>query len=222
MILSAHLHAQKADQHFSGALEFGLGWGHAIDFTLDNNNFTSKYLFERLIDLPKYAGIHTYKPLSHDSYMEFGLVYHYRSSDWIYQRRTYNGFGNYSNGTSHMVLALNCIDFSLKYYKFLNHWKNREVYAFGGIAPVWILNVAYASDLSNNSVPGHCFRNWNLAASGGLTLEKRKIRWKLHFDLALVSVVNSDYKDCVPEDERAWGPYIFPFEALLCCAYLIR
>jgi hypothetical protein len=168
LAFSAPLCAQKADQPFTGALEMGLGWGVPIDFTLDNNIFTRKFLGYRLL------------------------------------------------------LALNCINFSLKYYKYLTYWKNRELYVFGGVAPVWIINVPFSSDLANNSIPEHYFRNWNLAVAGGLSLEKGKIRWKLDLDLAVVSVVNSEYTREVPEEERARGTKIYPFEVLLCCAYLIR
>jgi hypothetical protein len=153
--------------------------------------------------------------------LKLGLVYHKRSSSWV--QSYYYSQGKVTHTvTYHQVLALDCIDFSLKYYSFLKYWKNRELYAFGGIAPVWVVQVPYANDLSNNSVPRYCFRNWNLAMTGGLALEKGKIRWKLHFDLALVSVVNSHYRVEIPEDERAWGPNIFPFEASLCCSYLLR
>lgn len=222
LVTTVPLSAQRANQHFSGALEFGLGWGHVIDFTLDNNNITSKFLFQRLFNLPWMVGIHTQRELSSDSYMEFGLLFHKRSSDWVYQRSIYNEFGSYSYRSTNMVLALNCVDFSMKYYKFLKYWKNRELYAFGGIVPVWVLNVPSSSDLSINSVPQDLFRSWNLALAWGLALEKGNIRWKLHFDLAVISVVNSEYAFEIPEEERAWGPQAYPFEVLLCCAYLIR
>lgn len=202
----------------------GLGWGIPIDFNLDNNILTSKFLGYRILEIPWQAGIHVSKALNPVSYMEMGLVFHERSYSWA---SNFNYTQGYTTITTyyineHQVLAMNCIDFSMKYYKFLKYWKNRELYAFGGIAPVWVLSVPYADDLNNNSVPRYCFRNWNMAVNGGMALEKENIRWKLHFDLGLVSVVNSEYATQVPEEERAWGTKIYPFEVLLCCAYLIR
>ncbi|MFH0758714.1 MAG: hypothetical protein V2B15_15605 [Bacteroidota bacterium] len=225
LAFSLQLSAQKANQPFSGAIEMGLGWGIPIDFNIDNNILTSKFLGYRLLEIPWQAGIHVSKALGPVSYMELGLVFHERSSSWAssYAYTQGNPPGittHYIN--EHHVLALDCIDFSLKYYKFLKYGKNRELYAFGGIAPLWVLHVAYADDLNNNSVPRDCFRSWNLAVNGGLALEKGNIRWKLLFDLAVVSVVNSEYARVVPEEERAWGTKIYPFEVLLCCAYLIR
>lgn len=228
--ITLNAHAQRSDQHFCGALELGTGWGHVIDFTLANNNFSSKFLFARLFALPWQGGVYVSRPLSALSYIEYGMFYHRRSSDWIYSHTTartgtsiyQNRITTYGTGTRHEVLALDCIDFSLKYYKFLKYWKNRELYAFGGISPVWVLNVAYASDLNTNRIPDHCFRDWNLALTGGLALEKGKLRWKLNFDLCLAPVFNSDYRSEVPKEDRAWGANAFPFEALVCCAYLIR
>ncbi len=217
--LTATLNAQKINQHFSGALELGAGWGHAIDFTLDNNNLTLVYLVHRLFAIPWQGGIHTSRVLNHDSYLEFGMVYHRRSSDWVYQRS--NNLSGSWTSTTHKVLALDCIDFSLKYYKFLDHWRNRELYAFAGMAPVWVLHSS-GWDLNNNSLPHHHFRNWNLALAGGVALERGNVRWKLKMDLCIVPVANRNYSFEVPEEERAWGPYIFPIEALLCCAYLIH
>jgi hypothetical protein len=221
LLLSAPLRAQKADQPFTGALEMGLGWGVPIDFTLDNNILTGKYLGYRLLEIPWQAGFHASKSFNAETCLELGLIFHRRSSSWA--SGTEYTQGNVTlHSDEHHVLAMNCIDFSLKYYKYLTSAKNREMYVFGGIAPVWIINVPYSSDLANNSIPAHCFRNWNMAVAGGVTLENGNIRWKLHFDFALVSVVNSEYAREVPEEERAWGAKIHPFEVLLCCAYRIR
>jgi len=222
--------AQRSSQHFSGALELGTGWGHVIDFTLDNNNFSGKFLLHRLFALPWQGGIYVSRPLSATSHLEYGMLYHRRSSNWINSHASAHSgnsiYGNritvYGTATRHEVLAMDCLDFSLKYYKFLNYWKNRELYAFGGISPVWILNIPSGSDLTSNSIPPHCFREWNLALSGGLALEKGNLRWKLNFDLGLASVFNSDYRHEIPEEDRAWGAYAFPLEALVCCAYLIN
>jgi hypothetical protein len=220
LLMCAGLHAQDP-KHFSGALELGAGWGHAVDFTLENNHPTFKYLLPRIVATPWQAGIHVARDLNPVSCLEFGMLYHRRSSDWIWERESISGPVTWTS-TSHMVLSFDCIDFSLKYYKFLDYWRNRELYAFGGLSPVWILGVPHASDLVQESVPRHCFRSWNLALEGGLALEKERLRWKLQLDLCLVSVTNGDYVLEVPEEERAWGTRIFPFEALLCCAYLIR
>jgi hypothetical protein len=221
LLLSAPLCAQKADQPFSGALEMGLGWDVPIDFTPDNNILTRKYLGYRLLEIPWRAGFHASKPLNSETCLELGLNFHRRSSSWVSSYEYSQGITTYCLNEHH-VLALNCIDFSLKYYKYLTYWKNRELYAFGGIAPVWIMNVPYSSDLTNNSIPEHCFRDVTLAFSAGLSLEKGKFRWKLDLDLAVVSIVNAEYPREIPEEERAWGAKIYPFEVLLCCAYIIR
>jgi hypothetical protein len=220
ILLCAGLHARDPE-HFSGALELGAGWGHAVDFTLENNHPTFKYLLPRIIAIPWQAGIHVARDLDPDSKVEFGMSYHRRSSDWIYERSFITGSAT-ATSTTHMVLGFDCIDFSLKYYRFLDYWQNRELYAFGGLSPVWILGVPHASDLVQESVPRHCFRSWNLALEGGLALERERFRWKLQLDLCLVSVVNGDYALEIPAKERAWGTTVLPFEVLLCCAYLLR
>jgi hypothetical protein len=212
--------AQIPEQHFSGALELGAGWGHAIDLTLENNHPSLRFPVSRLLHIPWQGGIHVARDLNPVSCLEFGMLYHRRSSDWVYERSYTTGSGTETE-TSLMVLALDGIDFSLKYYRFLDYRKNRELYVFGGISPVWVLNVPNAADLTIEDVPRRCFRSWNLALQGGLALERKRLRWKLQLDFCLVSVVNGEYILEVPEEERAWGTRIFPFEALLCCAYLI-
>ena len=87
---------------------------------------------------------------------------------------------------------------------------------------MWVLNVPFGTDMNNEHIPEYCFRNWNLAINGGLALERGRNRWKLQLDLCMVSVVTSDYAREVPEEDRAWGKYILPFEALVCYAYLIK
>lgn len=221
LVLVTGLKAQDAEQPVTGVLEFGMGWGIPVDFMLENNIFTLDYLGQRLFSLPWYAGINASKSLSPVSRLETGVSYHRRSSSWIYHQ-AHNTPGGISFRTTNMVLALNCIDFLFRYYRFFDYWRNREVYIYGGIAPVWVINVPYSKDLNYNSVPDHCFRDWNLAVNGGLALERRNLRWKLQLDLCLIPVTNGDYAQKIPEDERAWGAAIFPLEALLSCAFLIR
>jgi len=223
-LFSGSLSAQISAMHFSGALELGTGWGVPIDFRVDNNIFTTEDLGYRLLALPWRAGLHIQREVNDLSFAEYGMEFHRRQSTWTtsYSHSVrYTGTVSY-HGLEH--LALNCIDFSLKYYHFLDYLKNRSLYVFGGIAPVWVLNVPYATSMNNNDndTPRDCFRYWNMAVNGGLALERGRSRWKLQLDLCLVSIVTSDYERDVPELDRPWGTCILPFEALVCYAYLIK
>lgn len=47
--ISSSGYTQKINDPFVGGVEIGLGYGTIIDFNLDNNNFYSEYLLNRLI-----------------------------------------------------------------------------------------------------------------------------------------------------------------------------
>lgn len=214
--ISSSIFAQDIHDPFVGGIEFSIGYGTVIDFNLDNNNLYREYLLERLIWLPFQIGFVADKYLNPNEYLEFGIMFARHSSSYVY-RHNYSTGGNY--GTGLPVLELYCIDFPLKYYAYVGKMWKKQMYAYGGIIPSWLLTSDTGSDY--NEIPEDCLRNYCISVCGGLCYDIRKSRVKLHAGLAVTSVVNTNYR-VIPQEERGYGGRIYPFELLLCYARMFR
>jgi len=216
--LSLSVSAQKNIDPFVGGVEFGIGYGTVIDFNLDNNNFHSEHLLERLFYIPFQIGFVSAKYLNPNKYVEFGILYSRKGSSYV-ERLQYSAGGVNHKSTSNPALALHCIDLPIKYYFYAGKILKRHMYAFGGLIPSWLVEpVEYTGDFS---IPEDCYRNLFLSVCGGLCFDKKKSRMKLHAGMAVTSIVNSRYRE-IPEENRDYGSRIYPFELLFCYAHMFK
>lgn len=214
LVVSSEALSQKKTDPFIGGIEIGTGYGSIIDFRLDNNNFHTAYLPERLIWLPFKFGILTAKYLDQNEYLELGMVFARRSSSFV----LYHNFRPNGHGTALPVISIYSIDFPVKYYKYAGSLFNKQMWAFGGFIPSWIILTEGSGDWG---APGSYARSACLSLCGGLCYEKRKSRLKFHAGLTVTSVVNADFKD-IPAAERSYGGRIHPYELMFCYARMFK
>lgn len=219
--ISSGGYTQSNRDPFVGGIEFGLGFGTAIDFNFDNNKYHIGDVadaLEVLTFLPTHFGIVSAKYLNPNKYFEFGVFYSRKCSfyDYHYSYPTKNGTISTSGGAA---LVFHSIDLPIKYYSYAGKILKQQMYAYGGIIPSWIVEpTQYVGDYE---IPEECFRNFCVSVCGGLCFDKKKSRMKLHTGLAVTSVVNASYRE-IPEEDREYGGRIYPFEILFCYARMFR
>lgn len=216
LFISSGAIAQDLSDPFKGGIEFGLGYGTIVDFNLDNNNLYPDYLLERFLWLPFQVGIVSAKYLNTNKYLEIGVMFARRSSSYVY-RYDHRTDGGYASALP--TLNLYSIDIPVKYYSYAGKVLNKEMFAFAGIIPSWLIKPETGS--SYNDIPEDCFRKVYLSVCGGLCTDRRKSRLKLHTALAVTSVVNESYRE-IPEDERGYGGRIYPAELIFSYARMFR
>lgn len=208
--ISFGLSAQKPFMPFFGGIELGIGYSSFIDFNLENNGVLIKALPYQIQFLPYEIGIVSAKYINSTNYLELGIFFSKRSDSYVKKNR---------NEWSVPFINLYCFDFPLKFYLDITKDSRSPFYIFGGLIPTWIYKPDVGIDISDMTVD--YFTSWYLSACSGVCFERGRLRWKLHLAMSTTSIIKTIFSTGW-EIRTDYGRKVYPFEALLSCAFMIK
>lgn len=210
VFVSLSLPAQNQYLPFFGGIELGLGYSTFIDFNSESNGVMLKAIPHQLPFIPYQLGFVSAKYVNSSDYFELGIMFSKRSDSFAKKS---------PDGWSVPYFNLYCIDFPIKYYIDVKAKKSRPLYVYGGIIPSYII-LPESGYYFPNDIELY-LTSWYLSACSGVCLDKGMLRWKLHFSMAVTSITKRIHRSGF-ESNTDYGESVYPFEALICCAYLFR
>ena len=210
LIVSLNLFSQKQYMPFFGGIELGIGYSTFIDFNFESNGVMLKAVPYQIPFLPYQLGFVSAKYLNSSDFLELGIFFSKRSDTYVKKS---------GDGWSVPFVNLYCIDFPLKFYTDLKTKFKYPLHIYGGLIPSWLFLPETGTDQSGITID--FFRSWYLSVCSGLCYDRGMLRWKLHLSMSATSIIKPLYRSGW-ENTTDYGRMVYPFEALICCAFLFR